>query len=255
MQNLKHIGRISYGIGMAGIGGLQFVFPWFRPVLLPIPAESTQNLTVLVYLSGLVLVGAGLYLAFGKNIKTVALSLGLLLLLLFLFGHLPNRLTNNPGMLGAWTDALKLLALSGGAFMIASLSSGKISIGLLKSVDKISPYGKYFFALMLVLFGIDHFLYTDLVKTLVPAWIPNALFWTYVGGIALIGGGVAIFIHFRPRQISLLLSLMLYIWLIVLHIPRAVISTAADNGNEWTSVFQCLAFAGMALLWPHLKKL
>lgn len=251
MQNLQ-IGRISYGIGIAGIGALQFVYPGFRPVLLPISVGSDLN--ILVYLLGLALVLAGLYIAFGKSIKTVALSLGLGLLLLFVFGQLPNLLSKSPEVLASWINPLKLLALSGGAFMTARLFPSKISIGLLKSVDKISPYGKYFFGIMLVVFGFTHFVYTDFVKTLVPAWIPGPLLWAYVTGVALIGAGVAILIHFKPRQISLLLALMLYIWLLVLHIPRAVIATAADNGNEWTSVFQCLAFAGMALLWPHLKK-
>ena len=255
MQNLKHIARISYGIGIAGIGGLQFIFPWFRPVLLPIPAEATQNLTALVYLLGLGLVLAGLYVAFAKNVKTVALSLGFLFLLLFLFGHLPNRLSNNPGMLGAWTDALKLLALSGGALMIAHIFPGKYAAKPISTLAQITPLGKYFYALMLVLFGIDHFLYIDFVKTLVPAWIPGGnLFWTYFGGMALIGGGLAIFIQFRPRLISLLLGLMLFLWLVLLHIPRALVAPASDGGNEWTSVFQCLAFAGIAVLWPCLNQ-
>lgn len=251
MQNLTGIGKIFYGLGIAGIGALQFIFPWFRPVLLPVPAEATQNLTFLVYLTGLALVLGGLYIAFGKNVKTVALLLGSALLLFFVFGHLPNRFTHNPGMLGAWTDALKLLALSGGAFMVAGQFPGSTSSGLLNALDKITPYGKYFFGILLVVFGIDHFLYFDFVKTLVPGWIPGAEFWTYLTGIALIGAGLSILIHFRPQQVGLLLAGMLLIWLLVLHIPRALAAPATDNGNEWTSVFQCLAFAGLALMWAN----
>lgn len=249
MQNSKQFGKLFYGLGMAGIGGLQFIFPWFRPVLLPVPPEATQNITALVYLTGLALVAAGVFIAFGRQVKTTALLLGSLLLLFLVFGHLPNRLTNNPGMLGAWTDALKLLALSGGAFMVAGLFPENNTPRFLNIPARIVPYGKYFFGVMLLLFGIDHFLYIDFVKTLVPASIPGPEFWTYLTGAALMGAGLAILINFRPWEVGLLLAGMLGIWLVVLHIPRALAAPASDNGNEWTSVFQCLAFAGMALMW------
>ena len=104
---------------------------------------------------------------------------------------------------------------------------------------------------MLVIFGIDHFVYIGFVQTLVPAWIPGHLFWSYFAGVALIGSGLAIFLNFKPRAISLLLASMLFIWLIILHIPRAIVAPVTDNGNEWTSVFQCLAFCGMAILYPY----
>ncbi len=251
MQNLKGIGKVFYGIGIAGIGVLHFVFPWFRPVLAPIPAEDTQNITALIYLIGAALTISGFYIASSSKVRTVALLLGWALLLFLVIGHLPNRLTNNPGMLGMWSDTLKLLALSGGALMIARIFPDNRSLGSLSFLDKIAPYGRYFFGIMLFLFGIDHFLYADFVKGLVPGWVPGAEFWTYFTGVALIGAGLAIIINFKPRTISLLLATMLFLWLILLHIPRALVAPMTDNGNEWTSVFECLAFAGMALLWPY----
>ena len=251
MQQLKTIGKIFYGLGIAGIGVLQFIYPGFRPVLLPISPESTQHLNFLVYLSGAVLVFAGLFIAFRQKVKNISLFLGLLLLLFFLVGHLPNRLTNNAGILGAWTDALKILALSGGAFVVSNLYPNKKGNGVVSIIEKLAPYGKYFFATMLIIFGIDHFIYAGFVKTLVPAWIPGQLFWTYFAGIALIASGLAIFLNFKPKIISLLLATMLFIWLIILHIPRAIVAPITDNGNEWTSVFECLAFSGIAVLYPY----
>jgi len=251
MQPLKLIGKFFYGLGIAGIGSLQFIYPGFRPVLLPVPPEATQNLNFLVYLSGAVLVFAGLLIAFTQKVKTISLLLGLLLLLFFVAGHLPNRLANNPGILGAWTDALKILALSGGAFIVSKLYPDNKGNGFVRTLEKLAPYGKYFFATMLIIFGIDHFLYADFVKTIVPTWIPGHLFWTYFAGAALIASGLAIVLNFKPRVIGLLLGTMLFIWLIILHIPRAMVAPITDNGNEWTSVFQCLAFSGMSILYPY----
>ena len=253
MQQLKSIGKIFYGLGIAGIGSLQFIYAGFRPVLAPIPPDATQNLNFLVYITGAALVFAGLFIVFRQNVKSISLLLASFLMLLFIIVHLPNRLSNNPGSLGAWTDALKLLSLSGGAFIISTLYPDRKSTGMVRIVENIAPYGRYFFALMLIVFGIDHFLYTDFVKTLVPGWIPGQLFWTYFSGVALMGSGLAIFLNFKPRIISLLLGTMLFLWLIILHIPRAIIAPVTDNGNEWTSVFQCLAFSGIAFLYPYSK--
>jgi len=254
MQQLRLIGRIFYGLGIAGIGILQFIYPGFRPVILPVPPEATQNINFLVYLVATLLVLAGIFISLGRWVKMVSLLLGVFLLLFFIAGHLPNRLTNNPGMLGAWTDALKILALSGGAFVVSRVFSDGENNGVTNVFQKIAPTGKYLFALMLIVFGIDHFLYAEFVKVLVPEWIPGPLFWTYFSGIVLIGSGLGIFLNFKPAIISILLSAMLLIWLIILHIPRAVVAPGTENGNEWTSVFQCLAFSGMALLYPYARK-
>jgi uncharacterized membrane protein YphA (DoxX/SURF4 family) len=251
MQQLKLTGTIFYGLGIAGIGVLQFIYPGFRPVILPVPPEATQHVNFLVYLTAAILVFAGLYIVVARKRKTASLGLGLLLLLFVLAGHLPNRLANHPDILGAWTDALKLLALSGGAFMISALYPDNTN-GTSDVAGRMAACGKYFFALMLVTFGIDHFVYTDFVKALVPRWIPGELFWTYVGGVGLIGSGLAIALNFKPKIISLLLAIMLLVWLVTLHIPRAVSAPGNDNGNEWTSVFQCLAFSGMALLYKYV---
>jgi uncharacterized membrane protein len=246
MQHLTSLGKLFYGLGIAGIGVLQFIYPGFRPVILTIAPATTQHLSVLVYATAAILVLAGLFIAFMEQVKAVALYFGLFLLLFVLAGHLPIRLTHNPGMLGAWTNALKLLGLAGGAFMIATTYPGKRTNGFL---EKIALYGEYGFALMLLIFGIDHFVYAEFVQTLVPAWIPGPLFWTYLTGIALIAAGLAIFLHVKPKTVGLLLGIMLLIWLVTLHIPRTIVAPATDDGNELTSVFQCLAFGGMAFLY------
>ena len=250
MHPLKLTGKIFYGIGVAGIGLLHFIYPGFRPFMLPIPAEATKDLSILVYLTGAILIAAGLYIAFFQKVKSVALYLGLLFLSFFLFGHLPNRLTNHPEILGMWIDALKILSFSGGAFIVATAFIDNKQ----GSLEKFAQIGKYFFALLLVLFGLTHFIYLDFVKPLVPRWIPGGeLPWTYIGGIALIGSGVAIFVNFKPKLIGILLGTMLFIWLMILHIPRAIAAPPTDNGNELTSVFQALAFSGMAFLYAVTK--
>jgi uncharacterized membrane protein YphA (DoxX/SURF4 family) len=254
MKNLKVGARIFFGVGIAGLGILHFIYPGFRPVILPVPPEATQQFNFLIYLTGAFLFGTGLAIALGKAVKTVSLFLGVVLLLFFVLGHLPNRLMNQPASLGAWTDALKLLALSGGAFIVAKTFPGNNNSKLTASLGKITFLGKYFFGIMFIIFGIDHFLYIDFVKTLVPLWIPGNVFWTYFAAIALIGSGLAIIINFKIKTISILLGTMLFLWLIILHIPRAITMDTSKDPNEIVSVLECLAFSGIAFLLYFDKK-
>src|SRR4051812_9525369 len=96
-------------------------------------------------------------------------------------------------------------------------------------------------------FGYGHLLYTESVSTLVPVWVPGHIFWTYFAAGALIGSGVAIILKIKIELVSLLLSIMLFLWVILLHIPRAIADPYTANGNEITSVFEALAFSGIAL--------
>ncbi|MEO5893074.1 MAG: hypothetical protein ABIQ31_22680 [Ferruginibacter sp.] len=108
--------------------------------------------------------------------------------------------------------------------------------------------GRILFSVTLVSFGIDHFLYIDLVARLVPAWFPDPVFWKYLGGVTLICSGVAIILDIRMKQIGILLGVMLFLWVVILHIPRAIATPTADRGNELSSVFDALAFCGTAFL-------
>jgi hypothetical protein len=100
----------------------------------------------------------------------------------------------------------------------------------------------------MIVFGIDHFLYTDFVAGLVPVWMPGHLFWTYVAGVALIGSGISLMLNIKLVTVSLLLGSMLFLWLVLLHIPRAIADPLSGKGNEVTSVFEALGFSGMAFM-------
>lgn len=248
MKNLKVIGRIFYGLGIAGIGILHFFYAGFRPVILPVPPEATQQLSAVVYAMGTFLLIIGLMIVFGVRTKIISLLLALVLFLFFVAGHLPNRIMNMPTVLGAWTDALKLLALAGGAFIVAATCNNELHQSFFGTLNKLSFLGKYFFGFMLVIFGIDHFIYPEFVETLVPLWIPGSAFWTYFGGIALIGLGLAFILNFKIKTVSFLAGTMLFLWLVLLHIPRAVTMDTSKDPNEIVSVYECLAFSGMAFL-------
>jgi len=63
----------------------------------------------------------------------------------------------------------------------------------------------------------------------VPSWIPNHLFWIYFAGIALIGSGIAIILKIKPRLIAALPGTMIFVWFIILHVPRVIASPFAGS--------------------------
>jgi uncharacterized membrane protein len=106
------------------------------------------------------------------------------------------------------------------------------------TLDKITKLGRYFLAIPMIVFGVQHFLYAEFIVHLVPTWIPARLFWTYTAGLALFASGIAIGINVLARLASILLGLMISIWVVVLHIPRAFqLPGDAEFINVFNAVF------------------
>jgi uncharacterized membrane protein len=261
MQNITKAGRLFYAVGVACLGIQQFFYGGFRPVILPEWPLWIHSCPLCSYITGAAFIVAGIFISLDKKTKIVSLLLGGLLLLFFIAFQVPFMLFINPYSpmhLGLWTNPLKEFALAGGAFVMAGTSFEK-EINLKKDyvvalLEKLIPAGSIFFSITMTAFGIDHFLYTEFVATLVPSWMPGHIFWTYFAGVALIGSGVGIILKIKLKQVALLLGTMLLLWFIVLHIPRAVTDPYGDKGNEVTSVFEALAFSGIAFVIAGMQK-
>jgi uncharacterized membrane protein len=257
MPILIKAGRWFFAICLIGLAGQQFYYSEFRPVFVPSWGHFPGAI-ILVWLFNLTLIGCAIALLLERQARSAMLLLGGLFLILLLFGHTPYQLIVDPNSahIGVWTNALKDLAFAGCAFAVAgSFPDNPLAIrkkpGMVRVLELLIPLGHFFFSITMIVFGIDHFLYTDFVATLVPSWIPGHIFWTYFAGIALIGAGLAIMFRFRLKQVGILLGTMIFLWLILLHIPRAAIAPAADNGNELTSVFEALGFSGAAFVMAY----
>lgn len=261
MNLLIRAGRAFFALGIMGIALQQFQYGELRPVIFPEWPAGWQASAAAAYIAGLALIIASVLILLGKNGEKASLGLAGFFLLLFLAFHFVYLVFFNPNSfhLGSWSNALKVLALSGGSLIVAgsfleeSPANDKKSSPV-RMMEKMIPVGRIFFSITLIAFGIDHFIYSDFVATLVPAWIPGHLFWTYFAAIALIGSGLCFIFKIQLRTVALLTGLMLLLWLVVLHIPRAIADPHGDKGNEVTSVFEALNFAGIALVIAGVKK-
>ena len=255
MEKLIKAGRIFYGVMIVCLGAQQLFYADFRPVIFPPWSAAIPGAAFFAYLASAVLILAGLAIIFEKRAREVSLYLGGLFLLLLFLAQGPFELIADPysNHLGVWSNALKELMLAGGSFAVAgSFSVNEVIANpkpvLIKLLEKLIPFGGVFVSVTLILFGIDHFLYVEFVSKLVPMWIPGQLFWTYFAGVALIGSGVGIILKIKLKLVAILLGVMIFLWLIMLHIPRAIADLYGDKGNEVTSVFEALGFSGIAFV-------
>ena len=250
MGNLSTIGRIFYGIAIAAMGFLSIYYADFPYMLIPPKHLWIHDHVVVVYISGALLILAGAWIAFAKKAMAVSLLLGSGLLLIFCFYFIPYELMASSRYMhfGAWENAAKELTLASGAFVIAGCFSYKNANPLMRLLEKLIPLGTILFSLTIISYGVDHFLYGREAADYIPAWIPGHLFWMYFAGVALLGSGIGIILKIKPGLMAVLLGTMIFIWVIILHIPKSIAAPVAERGGEITSGFLALAYCGIAFV-------
>jgi uncharacterized membrane protein YphA (DoxX/SURF4 family) len=65
-------------------------------------------------------------------------------------------------------------------------------------------------------------------------------------GVALIAGGVGILVPRTARLAATMSALMIFLWVLLLHIPRAF--AGPQHAFETAGIFEALALSGVALL-------
>jgi uncharacterized membrane protein YphA (DoxX/SURF4 family) len=106
--------------------------------------------------------------------------------------------------------------------------------------------GRSLFAISMVVFGAQHFMYAGFIATLIPAWIPVHLFWVYLTGTGMIVAGFSIATGILASLASMSMGLMFLLWFLLLHAPR--VAASPRNGDEWTSALVALALSGGSFL-------
>jgi uncharacterized membrane protein len=251
MNKLAGVGRFFLAVAMVAFGAQHFVYLDFVTRVFPklpgwIPAH-----TFLACVFGAFLLASGAAIMIEKAARLAALLLGAVILSSFALLYLPLLITTPPNG-GLWTSAGKALALSGGSFLVAGSlpvkldSPAKALADGVRALARFIPVGRFFLATFLILCGIEHFIYVEFVTTLVPSWMPGGVFWTYFTGVALIAGGVGIIVPLTSGLAGALSGLMIFLWVFLVHIPRALADLS--NSNETTAVFEALAISGVAFI-------
>ncbi len=96
---------------------------------------------------------------------------------------------------------------------------------------KPEPLGPLFLAAPMVVFGGDHFAFADSISTIIPAWIPWHMFWTYFVGACLLAGGVALAVRRRETLVLALFGTMMLLFVVLMHI--AEVAHAPGDRFAW----------------------
>jgi uncharacterized membrane protein len=248
------VGRLFFGLALVGSGLLQLIRQDFVRHVPKLPPWVVQP-GMWAGISGALLVVAGLAIMVDRKRRLAAIVVAALFFLVLLL-YLPG-LWANPGAGFMWTNPCKTLALLGTAILLVAMpqrwnpASGRVDeIGVGKTLSlsggRVPPLSAALFGVFLVVCGVQHFVYVDFVVTLVPAWLPGLRFWAYFTGVALIAGGIGVNFPRTARLAATLSGVMIFLWVVLLHIPRAV--AGWPEAFETAGIFEAIALSGAAFL-------
>ena len=105
--------------------------------------------------------------------------------------------------------------------------------------------GRWLFASMYAVFGLMHFGPLEFTLDYIPSYLPFPVFWVYFAGVALIAFSVSAWIGILDQLAAVLLALMLFMFVLIIHIPRAM----EGDFMGILGVFRDTANVGAALMY------
>jgi uncharacterized membrane protein YphA (DoxX/SURF4 family)/uncharacterized membrane protein len=114
-----------------------------------------------------------------------------------------------------------------------------------RGFDKLILFGPLFYAAPIAAFGAEHFTRAETIASLVPAWIPWHLFWTYFVGTCFIAAALSMATTIEMRLAASLLALTFFLFVVLMDAP----SVAQDPHDRFalTLALRELSFSGGAL--------
>lgn len=224
MSKTSLAGHILFGAALIGLGAEPFVTGHLPAALVPLRQPLPPWITVIL--------GGALIATVLATIRPQWIIAPLLVIafpaLVLLTTQLPS-LIRAPSDPTVWSGVFQVTAFVAAALLPVRPASGRVLL-----------------AGMLVGFGVQHFMYAGFVASLIPAWIPGPLFWTYATGVAFCVAAVSALTGKSMRIAGYGLFGMFLSWVLVLHIPRIMAEPGKETG--WSSGLVALAMAGAGLL-------
>src|SRR5690348_4557322 len=84
----------------------------------------------------------------------------------------------------------------------------------------ISRTAIYILSIVMIVFGIYHFLHPKDMVIFVPAFVPGGIIWVYVVGIAFILAALAFIVNRQVKLAAYFLAALLFIFVLTIHLPN-----------------------------------
>ena len=106
----------------------------------------------------------------------------------------------------------------------------------------------FLLAIVLIVFGIEHFVHPRNMLIYVPTWIPGGLTWVYIVGAACILVAVSFMLNQMVKATAYLLALLLFSFVFCVHLPN-YLNTADSEYRQlaFLNILKDTALAAFAL--------
>ena len=88
-----------------------------------------------------------------------------------------------------------------------------------RAFDKLILFGPLFYAASIAAFGTEHFTLTEVIASLVPAWIPWHYFWAYFVGTCFIAAALSLVTGIQTRLSASLLAFTFFLFVVLMDVP------------------------------------
>jgi len=118
----------------------------------------------------------------------------------------------------------------------------------MKHYHIVSRIAIYMLAIVLIIFGVFHFLYPHDLLVYVPATLPGGITWAYVVGAAFVLCGISFITNQYVKITGYTLFVLLIIFILLIHVPNY--ANAGDKEMRQLALINILkdtAIAGFSL--------
>lgn len=112
----------------------------------------------------------------------------------------------------------------------------------------ISRLAVYLLSVVMVVFGVYHFLQPKMMLIYVPDFIPGGIGWVYVTGAAFIGAALAFVTNRMVKLAGYLLAALLLVFVLTIHLPNYLNSGDVEMQQQaFVNLLKDTALMGFAL--------
>jgi uncharacterized membrane protein len=247
LEQLPIFGGVFVSASLAVFGAEHLVSANFIMQMVPpwMPARLFW-----AYFVGFALVAASTSIALRKHVRLSASLLALMLLLFVCSMHLPH-LAADPRDRFRWAVALRDLVFALGAWALAETQGRKRHE---RQTDGLLVTCRVVFALVLVYFGIEHWLHPDFapgvpLEQRTPAWVPARSLCGYIVGAILLINGFSILTNRHARTAATLLGVAITVVVLFIYVPMLVVAMQPSEVNNAVNyIADTTLFAGSIFL-------
>ncbi len=113
-------------------------------------------------------------------------------------------------------------------------------------MKQMTTAGRILFALPFAIFGINHFLMMDYYMGMLTSFIPKTAWVMVLTGVILIASSISIITKKFVRLSTILLAIMLFIFIITIHIPHLI--NGVDTTPTLIALLKDISLMGGSLM-------